>query len=193
MTIPKTPQPLRKQGHAHALAARARKRAAAAAIGVDAAYVDAFVDAFYARVQADELIGPLFAARIADWAPHLVRMKAFWRSVLLNSGEYSGNPMRMHAQISGLEELHFTRWLELFYGTLQDLGNTAAARAEVGNKARMIADSLLTGIAMQRSGEHPLNAARAGERLPRIARGERGQTSERNAPSPSRKGAILTS
>lgn len=167
MTAPAKPEPLRKQGHAHALAARARKRAEAQAIGVDEAHVDDFVEAFYAKVRADAVLGPIFAARIVDWGPHLVRMKAFWRSILLNSGEYSGNPMRMHLAIPGLEEAHFIRWLDLFYATLADLGKGDAAQRLVGDKARMIADSLLTGIALHRSGD-PLGHARAGENLPRI-------------------------
>lgn len=167
MSDPDQPRRLTKQGHPHALAARERKREEAAAIGVDADYVEAFVEAFYARIREDALLGPIFAERIADWGPHLVRMKAFWRSVLLNSGEYSGNPMRIHMGIPGLEEAHFAHWLELFYATLGDLENTAEARLAVGQKARMIADSLLTGIAMQRTGE--LSSARAGQHLPRIA------------------------
>lgn len=167
MTDPEAPRRLTKQGHPHALAAREHKREQAAAIGIDAACVDAFVEAFYGRIREDALLGPIFAQRIADWAPHLVRMKAFWRSVLMGSGEYSGNPMRMHFAIPGLEEAHFAHWLELFYATLADLGNGDEARRAVGNKARMIADSLLTGIAMQRTGD--LSSARAGQNLPRIA------------------------
>ncbi len=164
---PAKPEPLRKQGHPRALAARERMRSDAAAVGVDGGYVDAFVEAFYAAVREDALIGPIFAARISDWGPHLVRMKAFWRSVLMGSGEYSGNPMRMHVAIPGLEEAHFARWLELFYATLAQLGNSSEARRAVADKARMIADSLLTGIVMHRTGD--LSSARAGENLPRIA------------------------
>lgn len=160
------PQSLRKQGHPHALAARERKREEAAAIGVDEAYVAAFVEAFYAKVRTDALLGPIFAARIADWGPHLARMKAFWRSVLMNSGEYSGNPMRMHVAIPGLEERHFAHWLELFYATLQELESNPAATHEVGERARMIATSLLLGIA-SRGGELP--GSTVGEALPRVA------------------------
>lgn len=158
------PQPLRKQGHPHALAARARKQEEAGAIGITAAYVAAFVDRFYARVRQDDVVGPIFAAKITDWEPHLARMNAFWRGVLLNSGEYSGNPMRMHAAIPGLEANHFARWLALFYGTLDELGADPRATALVAQRARMIADSLLTGIAIQRDG---LGGGRAGEALPR--------------------------
>lgn len=158
------PRPLRKQGHPHALAARARKQEEAGAIGLTAAYVAAFVDRFYARIREDDLLGPIFSARITDWSPHLVQMNAFWRGVLLGSGEYSGNPMRMHAAIPGLEARHFARWLTLFYGTLDDLDADPRATAQVAQRARMIADSLLTGIAMQRDG---LGAGRAGDALPR--------------------------
>lgn len=167
MTDPsKSLQPLRKRGHPHALAARERKRAEAAAIGIEPAFIDAFVDQFYTAIRADALLGPIFAARIADWAPHLARMKAFWRGVLLNSGEYSGNPMRLHVTIPGLEERHFVHWLELFYATLTALEPQGEAAQAVGDKARMIADSLLSGIAMHRDG---LAAMRSGDSLPRIA------------------------
>ena len=158
------PQPLRKRGHPHALAARERKRAEAEAIGIDPAYIDAFVETFYASVREDALLGPIFAARIADWGPHLARMKSFWRGVLLNSGEYSGNPMQMHVAIPGLEERHFAHWLELFYAALARLEPQGEAAQAVGQKARMIADSLLTGIAMKRDG---LAGSRAGQDLPR--------------------------
>ncbi|MBS0481714.1 MAG: group III truncated hemoglobin [Proteobacteria bacterium] len=158
------PQPLRKQGHAQAIAARQRKQAEAAAIGIEPDYIAAFVDRFYARIRDDALLGPIFAARITDWDHHLGRMKAFWRGILLGSGEYSGNPMQKHLAISGLDADHFARWLRLFYATLDELEGQPQATAMVAGRARMIADSLLTGVAMQRDG---LAASRAGDALPR--------------------------
>jgi len=144
---------------------RADKQRAAEAIGVDGDYVDHLVEAFYARIREDDLLGPIFAERIADWPPHLARMKAFWRSVLHNSGEFSGNPMLKHLAIPGLELRHFARWLELFYATLRDAETHPEATALVGGRARMIADSLLTAIAMRRDG---LSAGRAGKDLPHV-------------------------
>lgn len=144
---------------------RAEKRASAEAIGVDRDYIDCFVETFYGHIRDDDLLGPIFAERIADWPPHLARMKAFWRSVLHNSGEFSGNPMIKHLAIPGLEERHFARWLELFYATLRDLEGDPQATALVGGRARMIADSLLTAIAMRRDG---LSAGRAGKDLPHV-------------------------
>lgn len=149
----------------HALRARAEKQASALAIGVDAAFVGSLVDRFYARVERDEVLGPIFASRVADWPAHLDRMKAFWRSILFNSGEFSGNPMRTHAAIPGLAEAHFVRWLELFYETLRSLEQHPQATALVGERARMIADSLLTGIAVRECG---LSGARAGRNLPHV-------------------------
>jgi len=159
------PDPTPAEVHAHAAAARDRKRREAAAIGVDADFVSLFVDTFYDRVRADDLLGPIFAERITDWPVHLDRMTSFWRSILMNSGEFSGNPMIKHAVIPGLEHRHFAHWLDLFYATLRDLEQHPEATRLVGRRARMIADSLLTGIAMQRDG---LSGARAGERLPSI-------------------------
>lgn len=144
---------------------RQEKRDAAEALGVDEAFVSRLVEQFYSTIREDELLGPIFAERIADWPEHLGRMKAFWRSILFNSGEFSGNPMLKHMVIPGLEERHFAHWLELFYATLRDLENTPGASLLVGGRARMIADSLLTGIATRRDG---LGGARAGENLPHV-------------------------
>jgi hemoglobin len=92
-------------------------------------------------------------------------MKQFWRSVLHASGEFAGNPMVKHVAIPGLEERHFAHWLGLFYATLRELEPSDAATRLVAERARMIADSLLTGIETQRNG---LAGARAGDGLPHV-------------------------
>ena len=144
---------------------RAEKRAAAEEIGVDAAYIDHLVETFYGKIRDDELLGPIFNQRIADWPAHLARMKGFWRSVLHNSGEFAGNPMLKHMAIPGIELRHFSHWLDLFYETLREAEPTSDATALVGGRARMIADSLLTGITMHRDG---LAGGRAGKDLPHV-------------------------
>lgn len=144
---------------------RDEKRAAAEHIGIDVQFIDDLVETFYARIREDDLLGPIFAERIADWPSHLTRMKAFWRSVLHNSGEFSGNPMLKHLAIPGLEFRHFSRWLDLFYETLREAEGRRAATELVGARARMIADSLLTAIAMRRDG---LLGGRAGKHLPHV-------------------------
>lgn len=145
--------------------ARQEKRDVAAAMGVDEAFVSDMVDTFYASIQADELLGPIFDERIDNWPEHLAKMKQFWRSILFSTGEFNGNPMVKHMAIPGLEERHFAHWLTLFYATLDQLGAQPGGAQLVGERARMIADSLLTGIATRRDG---LNGARAGKDLPHV-------------------------
>ena len=155
--------PTEAERRAHVEALRARKRAEAEAIGVDAEYISSFVERFYGKIRQDALLGPIFAERIQDWDVHLGRMKQFWRSVLHASGEFAGNPMVKHIAIPGLEERHFVHWLTLFYMTLREAEPSDEGTRMVAERARMIADSLLTGIATQR---HGLSGARAGENLP---------------------------
>ena len=145
-----------------ALDAREQKRVEALSIGIDADYISSFVERFYARVRDDDLLGPIFAERIADWPAHLEQMKRFWRSVLHNSGEFTGSPMRKHVAIDGLEERHFSRWLALFHETLRAAEVHAEATTHVGTKARTIAESLLTGIKLQR---HGLAGSRIGKEV----------------------------
>ena len=48
----------------------------------------ALVEAFYARVRADAQLGPVFDGAIDDWPKHLVKLSAFWSSIMLTSGRY---------------------------------------------------------------------------------------------------------
>lgn len=145
------------------LRARQARREEANALGVDDTFVSDLVENFYASIRADDLLDPIFAERITSWPEHLDRMKAFWRSILFNSGEFSGNPMLKHMAIPGLEERHFAHWLTLFYAALRELEGDPRATPLVGQRARSIADSLLTGIAIRREG---LAGSKAGGNLP---------------------------
>ena len=45
------------------------------------AEIEILVRDFYARIRADETLGPIFARVIGeDWEPHLQKMFAFWSS-----------------------------------------------------------------------------------------------------------------
>ena len=116
--------------------------------GIDEAMIERLVRGFYARVQDDPLLGPVFAARIRDWEPHLQRMCAFWSSVALMSGRYHGQPMRVHAPLP-IDAEHFDRWLALFEKAAHELCPPAAATRFI-ERARRIAESLELGIATSR-------------------------------------------
>lgn len=58
------------------------------------------VDAFYERVRADDLLGPIFNAQVDDWPDHLAKLRGFWSMVMLRSGSYSGRPLPPHLILS---------------------------------------------------------------------------------------------
>jgi hemoglobin len=116
--------------------------------GIDTAMIERLVTAFYDRAREDALLGPVFAARIADWDAHLARMCSFWASVALMSGTYHGNPMGRHLGLP-IDARHFDRWLALFEETAAAVCPPAAA-AHFIERARRIAQSLELGIASVR-------------------------------------------
>lgn len=87
--------------------------------------IEILVDAFYAKVQADDLIGYIFTdiARV-NWEKHLPVMYHFFENMLFYTGAYTGNPMELHKHISRLFPLtkaHFERWEQLFTQTVDEL------------------------------------------------------------------------
>jgi len=133
----------------HAHAARTAKRDRALSIGIDDAFIARMIDLFYSKISDDAVLGPIFAAHIADWTPHLERMNRFWRSVLFSSGEFAGNPMLKHIAIPNLDRAQFEHWLDLFDETLAEIGRPEA-RALIVGRARNIANSLLNAVVIHR-------------------------------------------
>ncbi|WP_372089242.1 group III truncated hemoglobin [Tistrella mobilis] len=140
---------------------QALTREVMATTGLDDATISLVVDRFYDRVRNDSVLAPLFTARLsdADWGPHLAKMKRFWSSLALMTGDYHGRPMQAHLPlpVSGAD---FDRWLSLFRETATDLCTPAGAVLLI-DKAERVASSLELGIAAGRG--HML---RRGERLP---------------------------
>jgi hemoglobin len=113
--------------------------------GIDDPMIERLVRTFYGAVRTDNLIGPVFAERIADWEPHIQRMCEFWSSVALMSGRYHGQPMVKHMPLP-VDGRHFDRWLELFEHTAHAVCPPVAADHFI-ERARRIAQSLEMGIA----------------------------------------------
>ncbi|WP_138933532.1 group III truncated hemoglobin [Roseovarius arcticus] len=133
--------------HGYSKRKREQIRAAAGIIGIDDPYLSRMVDEFYARVRADGRLGPIFEAEIGeDWGPHLERMKRFWSSVALNTGNYSGEPVVVHQGLSGVERGDFDLWLKLFRATLQDTASTPEAVEYMMIRAERIAQSLMMAM-----------------------------------------------
>ncbi|TDE37565.1 group III truncated hemoglobin [Antarcticimicrobium sediminis] len=112
--------------------------------GLDEAVLTNLVHRFYGKARKDAVLGPIFAARITDWAPHLERMVAFWSSVALMTGRYHGAPVPAHVGLPvGWAE--FERWLDLFRETAAETCSPEGA-AYVVVRAERIARSLHMAI-----------------------------------------------
>jgi hemoglobin len=87
--------------------------------------IERLVNAFYAKVQRDDLLGFIFTeiAR-TDWATHLPKMYAFWESMIFRSGTYVGSPLAAHGRLTAFTAMgkeQFDRWLALFTATVNEL------------------------------------------------------------------------
>lgn len=83
------------------------------------------VNAFYAKVRADEPLGHVFdeVAKV-NWETHLPKLYDFWDTVLFRAGTFRGNPIAAHMKLIDQADLSwpmFERWLELFRATVDEL------------------------------------------------------------------------
>src|ERR1700754_3421931 len=113
--------------------------------GITEEMIELLVRRFYDKVRADEMLAPVFAAKISDWEPHLQQMFAFWSSVALMTGRYHGTPMVKHIRLP-IDAAHFDRWLALFEDTARELCPAVAVEHFI-ERAHRIAASLELGVA----------------------------------------------
>ena len=90
------------------------------------------VDAFYEKVNADQLLAPVFNAHAnVNWDAHLPKMYAFWGTQLIGTGNYSGRPFPPHMDLPIGKE-HFAMWLTLFIETVDE--NFSGAVADIAKQ-----------------------------------------------------------
>ena len=139
-------------------AAEAQQEGASSAItitnNITEAMIDQLVRTFYTRVRADALLGPIFAAHVDDWEPHLGRMTAFWSSVMLMSGRYHGSPMAKHLPLP-IEPHHFRHWLELFEQSVREVC-PPQTQSDFLKRAQKIAQSLSYGVTARANRSAPI-------------------------------------
>jgi len=104
--------------------------------------IETLVARFYAAVRGDPVLGPVFEAAVDDWPEHLVKLQAFWSSVMLTTGRYKGSPMAAHLRhADAIEQGMFERWLDLWRETAAETLGASDAAAVI-RKAERIAESL---------------------------------------------------
>lgn len=117
--------------------------------GVDEAGLHRLVHAFYAKVRADDMLGPLFDREISDWPAHLEKLVNFWSSTMLKTHRYDGRPLPPHLKLPEISDAHFARWLALFRETAHEEMPELGAPA-VTAMADRIATSFRMAIAFHR-------------------------------------------
>jgi hemoglobin len=83
------------------------------------------VRAFYGRALEDPIIGFIFVdvAKL-DLEAHVPRITSFWETILLGAQTYGGGAFGPHAALHArvtLRQGHFDRWLQLWFGTVDEL------------------------------------------------------------------------
>jgi hemoglobin len=107
--------------------------------------IERVVAAFYARIRAHPVLGPVFAAHVHDWPAHEAKIARFWASVILHERSYDGNPLAVHLKAGNVRPGMFSVWLELFDSVLKDelRPEQAAAWSELAHR---IGRSLRAGV-----------------------------------------------
>ncbi len=108
---------------------------------ITAEQISTLVEVFYQRVHDNDRLDQLFSRIDGRWPQHMDKMKKFWRSVLLRSGEYKGKPVPVHQQIEDIQTDDFQAWLKLFSQTVDDIFEIEA-RPLIVTAAERIATSL---------------------------------------------------
>ena len=113
---------------------------------ITAEQVSNVVETFYGRIREHPRLSKLFAEEMTqEWPDHLERMKGFWRSMLMQTREYSGRPVPAHMKMEGLAPDDFAQWLALFRQTARELCPPAAAGLYI-DRAETVARSLQMAV-----------------------------------------------
>ncbi len=114
--------------------------------------IELLVNQFYAVVQKDELLGPVFHQKLnGRWPEHLEKMYRFWETILLDQKTYSGSPFPPHAKLP-IDQVHFDRWLQLFTGMV-DKHFTGEKASEAKWRAQRMAE--LFNFKIEHYKQHP--------------------------------------
>lgn len=84
------------------------------------------VNTFYTRASTDELLSPVFTARMPQPIPDA--LYRYWENALLGNGGDDTIPFPKHADLP-LTHQHFDRWLSIFHQTVDDLFSGPVAEA----------------------------------------------------------------
>lgn len=82
---------------------------------------------FYEKAIDDQILAPFFMDEIGDdltsedWDEHIELLADFWLAKILGENTYYGSFVGAHVKMPHLKEETFTRWLELFSKTADEV------------------------------------------------------------------------
>ena len=84
--------------------------------------IEHLVRIFYARVEKDDLLGPIFVEQASvDWREHALKLTAFWCQQELGIAGFHGSPTQKHSVLSKNKAFRaelFARFVGLFHDTV---------------------------------------------------------------------------
>ena len=105
------------------------------------------VEAFYAKIQKNELLGPVFNRHISaeQWPEHLEKLTDFWETNLFGIAKFKGSPSAKHVTVDkhmnhSITQEHFEVWLQLWFETIDQ-----RFEGELAVKAKQAARKMATG------------------------------------------------
>ena len=82
---------------------------------------------FYEKALNDKILAPFFVDELGDnledeeWVEHIELLADFWLAKLLGEDTYYGNFVGAHVKMPHIKQDSFTRWLELFSETSDEV------------------------------------------------------------------------
>ena len=82
---------------------------------------------FYEKTMEDEVLAPFFIDEIGDdikseeWIEHIELLADFWLAKILGEDTYYGNFVGAHVKLPHIKKESFSRWLELFSQTADEV------------------------------------------------------------------------
>ncbi len=112
-----------------------------------AAVIRRLIEAFYAKVRQDAVLGPVFNDIVEDWDAHVEKVCAFWRyAARLDRGYNSHDFMPAHVRHAQIQAALLPQWLLLFRRTAREICTDEAATILVDIAERM-AESIELSLA----------------------------------------------
>lgn len=105
------------------------------------------MDAFYAKIRKDAMLGPIFNSHIPEekWPAHLEKLTDFWETNLFGIPKFKGNPTGRHIAVDRnlnhtISPVHFGQWLNIWFETINEMFS-----GERADRAKNAARKMSTG------------------------------------------------